>query len=124
MSAFGTLSTPVGVIGVVSDGAAITRVMWRSTPPEGVVVPPDPAADPLLAEALAQLTAYFDGTLRRFDVPIDLGEQTAATRAVLTALHETVGQGRRSPTAGSRRAAARRCRPGASDRSWALIPFR
>ena len=93
MSAFGTLSTPVGVIGVVSDGAAITRVMWRSTPPEGVVVPQAPAVDPLLAEALGQLTAYFDGTLRRFDVPIDLGEQTAATRAVLTALHETVGQG-------------------------------
>ncbi len=81
------------VIGVVSDGAAITRVMWRSTPPEGVVVPQDPAADPLLAEALAQITAYFDGTLRRFEVPIDLGEQTAATRAVLTALHETVWQG-------------------------------
>lgn len=93
MSAFGTLATPVGVIGVVSDGAAITRVAWRTTPPEGSITLPEPSADPLLAEALAQLAAYFDGTLRRFDVPVDLGVQTTATRAVLTALHETVGHG-------------------------------
>ncbi|MFK0242527.1 methylated-DNA--[protein]-cysteine S-methyltransferase [Microbacterium sp. NPDC090281] len=89
MSAFATLPTPVGVIGVVSDGVAITRVSWRSTPPEGAVV----ASDPLLTEALAQLTAYFDGTLQHFDLPVDLGDQTVATRAVLTALYETVAHG-------------------------------
>ncbi|WAA66853.1 methylated-DNA--[protein]-cysteine S-methyltransferase [Microbacterium oxydans] len=93
MSVFGTLATPVGVIGVVSDGTAITRVTWRSTPPEGSALSADPAGDPLLAEALAQLGAYFAGTLRRFDVPVDLGAQTVATRAVLTALWETVGHG-------------------------------
>lgn len=87
MSAFGTLATPVGVVGVVgvvSDGVAITRVMWRSAPPEGSALPAGPTADPLLAEALAQLAAYFAGTLRRFDVPVDLGVPTVATRAVLT----------------------------------------
>ena len=89
MSAFDTLTTPVGVIGVVSDGAAITRVSWRSTAPDGA----EPGADPLLSEALAQLTAYFAGGLRRFDVPVDLGAQTTATRAVLTALADTVGHG-------------------------------
>jgi len=93
MSAFATLTSPVGIIGVVSDGTAITRVSWRSTPPEGSAVAPDPADDPLLAEALAQLRAYFTGALRRFDLPVDLGAQTTATRAVLTALHETVGHG-------------------------------
>lgn len=93
MSAFATLATPVGVIGVVSDSVAITRVTWRSTPPEGSALPASPTADPLLAEALAQLAAYFAGELRRFDVPVDLGVQTVATRAVLTALHETVGHG-------------------------------
>ncbi|MCZ4299951.1 methylated-DNA--[protein]-cysteine S-methyltransferase [Microbacterium oxydans] len=93
MSAFGTLATPVGVIGVVSDGAAVTRVTWRTTPPGGGVVVPDTGSDPLLVEALAQLAAYFDGTLRRFDLPVDLGPQTEATRAVLTALHETVAHG-------------------------------
>ena len=94
MSAFGTLVTPVGVIGVVSDGAAITRVTWRSIPPEGSFVPSDVAADPLLVEALAQLRAYFDGALRIFDLPIDLGPQTPATHAVLTALHEQVDYGK------------------------------
>ncbi|MFJ6533966.1 methylated-DNA--[protein]-cysteine S-methyltransferase [Microbacterium sp. NPDC091662] len=93
MSAFGTLATPVGVVGVVSDGSSITRVTWRSTAPEGSAVPPDPASDPLLAEALAQLAAYFDGALRLFDLPVDLGDQTVATRAVLTSLHETVAHG-------------------------------
>jgi methylated-DNA-[protein]-cysteine S-methyltransferase len=92
MSAFGTLLTPVGIIGVVSDGHAITRVSWRSMPPEGSASASDPT-DPLLAEALAQLDAYFVGTLRRFDVPVDLGAQTAATGAVLAALHETVAHG-------------------------------
>jgi len=29
--------------------------------------------DPLLAEAAAQLEAYFEGKLRRFDLPLDLG---------------------------------------------------
>lgn len=93
MSAFGTLATPVGVVGVVGDGVAITRVTWRATPPEGSVVVSEPGDDPLLAEALAQLRAYFDGRLQHFDVPVDLGVQTAATRAVLVALHETVTHG-------------------------------
>jgi methylated-DNA-[protein]-cysteine S-methyltransferase len=30
------------------------------------------ASDPLLVEAVAQLGAYFDGKLRRFDLPLDL----------------------------------------------------
>ncbi len=89
MSSFGSLSTPVGVVGVVSDGSAITRVSWRSDAPDGV----SSEADALVDEALAQLRAYFDGRLRVFDVPIDLGDQTVATRAVLMALYETVGHG-------------------------------
>lgn len=89
MSSFGTLPTPVGVVGVLSDGVAITRVTWIRTPPAGA----DIAPDPLLSEALAQLDAYFDGRLARFDVPVDLGDQTVTTRAVLTALYETVGHG-------------------------------
>ena len=34
---------------------------------------PPPVSDPLLSEAVAQLEAYFDGKLRRFDLPLDLG---------------------------------------------------
>ena len=90
MPTFGTLPTPVGVIGVVSDRTAIVRVGWRAPAPADA----DPSPDPLLAEALAQLTAYFAGALTVFDLPIDLGVQTDATRAVLSALHETVGYGK------------------------------
>jgi methylated-DNA-[protein]-cysteine S-methyltransferase len=89
MPTFGTLETPVGVIGVVSDRTSITRLGWRAPAP----VDADPSPDPLLDEALAQLRAYFAGDLRVFDLPVDLGAQTAATQAVLTALHETVGYG-------------------------------
>jgi methylated-DNA-[protein]-cysteine S-methyltransferase len=90
MVAFATLATPVGVIGVVSDGVAITRVGWRAPAPADADLSPDP----LLAEALDQLRAYFDGVLTSFDLPVDLGVQTATTRSVLTALHETVAYGK------------------------------
>jgi methylated-DNA-[protein]-cysteine S-methyltransferase len=89
MPSFATLRTPVGVVGVVSSGHAITRVSWRSTAPVGA----DAAPDALLDEALAQLRAYVDGERRDFDLPIDLGVQTDATRAVLMALFETVAAG-------------------------------
>jgi methylated-DNA-[protein]-cysteine S-methyltransferase len=86
---FGTVDTPVGMLGVVSDRRAITRVTWRTTPPSDA----DAGRDALLDDALAELRAYFDGTLTRFSVPIDLGAQTEGTRAVLTALHTTVRHG-------------------------------
>ena len=89
MASFATLQTPIGVIGVVSSGSAITRVAWRSVAPTGA----DGAPDALLDEALTQLRDYFDGRRRDFDLPVDLGSQTEATGAVLTALHETVGAG-------------------------------
>lgn len=90
MVSFGTLHTPVGVIGVTSSGVAVTRVAWRSTPPEDAADP----ADDVLTEALRQLQAYFAGRLRHFDVPFDVGVQTDATRDVLTCLYDTVGFGR------------------------------
>ncbi|MGW8481997.1 methylated-DNA--[protein]-cysteine S-methyltransferase [Microbacterium sp. NPDC055903] len=87
MLSFGSLTTPVGTLGVRSDGASIVEVGWSIDGAE------DAGADPLIDEAIAQLTAYFDGALRRFALPVDLGRQTAATSAVLTALHEGVAHG-------------------------------
>lgn len=80
----GLLETPVGVIAVESDGTAVTRVFW----PRGDV--PERTPDALVRRALAQLGEYFAGGLHVFDVPFDLGAQTDATRAVLTALYDTV----------------------------------
>jgi len=85
MTFHGAISTPVGRVSVVSDGAAITRVFWQTD----ADATPD-LDDALLREALSQLDAYFAGRLTSFDLPVDLGRQTEATHAVLTALHETV----------------------------------
>ncbi len=56
------VETPVGRLGVHEDGGAITRLTWGA-----VAEGPE---TPLLAEALRQLQAYFDGTLARFDLPL------------------------------------------------------
>ncbi|MFE6995853.1 methylated-DNA--[protein]-cysteine S-methyltransferase [Microbacterium sp. NPDC057659] len=86
MTSFGLLESPVGVIGVESDGASITRVTWTTSIPAS-------GGDPLLSAALEQLDAYFAGELAAFDLPIGLGRQTSVTRAVLETLHDTVGHG-------------------------------
>lgn len=89
MTFHSAISTPVGRVSVVSDGAAITRVFWRTD----AAGPRADSDDPLLREALSQLDAYFTGRLTSFDLPVDLGRQTEATHAVLTALHDTVAFG-------------------------------
>ena len=89
MVSFGTVVSPVGTLGVTGDGEAITGVGWGLRRPMDAAA----AADPVLSEAIAQLTAYFAGTLRRFDVPFDLGEQADGSRAVLTTLYESVAYG-------------------------------
>ncbi|QAY59629.1 methylated-DNA--[protein]-cysteine S-methyltransferase [Microbacterium protaetiae] len=80
---FGMLSTPVGTLGVTGEGGAITRVEWVRDAREQDV-------DALVADALAQLEAYFAGERHRFDVPFDLGAQSEGARAVLMTLHDTV----------------------------------
>lgn len=86
------MPTPVGSITVTGNGRAIIRVAWRETAEAMECAPPaDPAlADPLLAEAVRQLRAYFDGELTSFDLPIALPDVSDSARAVLTALHRDV----------------------------------
>jgi len=49
--------------------------------------------DPVLAETVAQLRAYFDGRLGDFDLPVDFGPISDVAKAVLTTLSETVEAG-------------------------------
>ena len=58
------MDSPLGPISVTEAGGLITALHWRAGPA---------AETPLLAEALAQLAAYFDGRLTRFDLPLDFG---------------------------------------------------
>lgn len=57
-----SLSTPVGMLTLTSDGAAITAVDWRRSPRQD--------DRPELRAACAQLKAYFAGRLTEFDLPL------------------------------------------------------
>ncbi|WP_353114603.1 methylated-DNA--[protein]-cysteine S-methyltransferase [Microbacterium sp.] len=89
MDAFAVIDSPVGAVGLESDGRAVTRVFWPS--PARAALAADPG--PLLSAAADQLRAYFSGDLTSFDLPFDLGEQSEVTRAVLGALYDTVRHG-------------------------------
>ncbi len=57
------LETPVGPFWVEAEGAAVVRSGWGAA---------DPAPDnPTLAQALAELRAYFDGRATVFTVPLE-----------------------------------------------------
>jgi len=56
-----TLTTPFGPVSLRQADGHITALDWCADPG---------AASPLIAEALAQLAAYFDHRLTQFDLPI------------------------------------------------------
>ena len=66
------LDTPLGALTLISDGRALVRVVL---PDETRPVPDaGPAGgDPVLAAARAQLSSYFAGERRAFDLPLDPG---------------------------------------------------
>ena len=59
------MTTPVGGFGLIECGGAIVEAYWcdREKAP----------ATPLLTSAMEQLKAYFDGSLRQFDLPLAPG---------------------------------------------------
>ena len=88
---WGCLNTPVGQVSVACSDAGVARVSYG--PPSGPAPRQGALADVLLEAALEELAGYFRGHLKRFNVPVDLGSAQGARRAVLTALHKTVGFG-------------------------------
>lgn len=56
---------PFGPVALVEREGTLVGLEWR--------LPEKPGASPLLAEGLAQLAAYFEGRLHRFDLPMDRG---------------------------------------------------
>ena len=59
-----TVESPVGPLTITAEGGAITRVDFGAGGSRSA------GGNTLLAEAARQLTAYFDGSLRVFDLPI------------------------------------------------------
>ncbi len=73
-----TAPSPFGPLTVTERDGLITGVFWGGGGTEPT---------PVLAEALRQLAAYFGGTLKTFDLPIDPGEGFAARmRAAMRAI--------------------------------------
>jgi methylated-DNA-[protein]-cysteine S-methyltransferase len=71
------LSTPIGGLGVFTQGDAVSGVSFGAAPTELTGVP-----DGVLATALAELTGYFAGERVEFDVPTVLTRGSEFERAV------------------------------------------
>jgi methylated-DNA-[protein]-cysteine S-methyltransferase len=83
------LDTPVGRIVVIAEADSVRRLFWPAadTAPSAADVPaPEPGS--VLDRAVRELTEYFAGSRRDFDIPVDLGSLEPATRRVLLALQE------------------------------------
>ncbi len=61
--------TPIGRIGICEQDDAITHLYLPPQAPDDFPI----EETPLLKEANAQLTAYFDGVLKKFDLPLQPG---------------------------------------------------
>lgn len=65
------VETPIGRLRVVAEDGAITAIAWTHGKPANEKLPAAATDDPLLAKAVAEIQAYFAGTLQRFTIPID-----------------------------------------------------
>lgn len=67
MSSVLTMESPVGALRLVSDGAALTHVLFVDEPGNDLAGYAD---DPVLLEARRQLECYFAGEQQRFELPV------------------------------------------------------
>jgi methylated-DNA-[protein]-cysteine S-methyltransferase len=92
--AWATLDTPVGRLSVGCSPAGVRQARFGGPPRSASLAGAAPAAARELSEAaLAQLTGYFAGQRRRFDVPVDWSGMSRLQRQVLQLLFGTVGYG-------------------------------
>lgn len=85
---FGSLHSPVGVVGVVVGPAGLRRLGWQMTAGKASNAP-----DATVGLVLEQLRGYFAGERTAFDLPLDLPDLEPTTAAVLRCLYENVGYG-------------------------------
>jgi methylated-DNA-[protein]-cysteine S-methyltransferase len=92
--AWATLGTPVGRLSVGCGPAGVRQVRFGPPPRSASLARAVPAAARELSEAaLAQLTGYFSGQRRRFDVSVDWSGTSRLQQQVLGLLFDTVGYG-------------------------------
>ena len=78
-----SIPTPIGHLMIEEEGDAIVAISWPSPCPSPLAGEGRAAVSngsPLLAEAAAQLDAYFAGHLTRFDLPLALSGSPFETR--------------------------------------------
>jgi methylated-DNA-[protein]-cysteine S-methyltransferase len=84
---FRNVATPVGCLKLVASGDALAAVLWENDNPLrvrlGAMV--EDKLQPLLVETERQLTAYFEGRLKSFTVPLAFSG-TSFQRSVWAAL--------------------------------------
>ena len=85
-----TIDTPVGPVSLTCSDAGLARVSFRGSP---AATPSPGARSGLLSAACEQLTEYFAGQRRAFDLPIDWSAASGRQQQVLSVLFGTVGYG-------------------------------
>jgi len=82
-----TIASPVGELRLIASERGLVAILWEGDRPGRVPLGAMTAvaAHPVLDEAERQLNAYFAGTLRRFDLPLDF-RGTAFQKSVWAAL--------------------------------------
>lgn len=78
-----TMPSPAGEVLIVEDAGAIVRLEFKCAPPQGA----QRGENPLLQKACAQLSEYFAGRRRTFDLPVRM-QGTSFQMAVWQALCE------------------------------------
>jgi methylated-DNA-[protein]-cysteine S-methyltransferase len=70
---FKTAASPVGLLKLVANDAGLAAVLWQNDDPHRVRLGPmvEATAHPILIETGHQLAAYFEGSLKAFDIPLD-----------------------------------------------------
>lgn len=62
-------SSPIGNLLITSDGQVVISVCWATESPKAVI---STAKDTILQQTIAELSAYFEGKLKQFSVPVNL----------------------------------------------------
>ena len=72
-SFFSTYQSPVGLLEIQASDQGLQTILYKDQPdPTTQINHSDAESNPLIEECKQQLTAYFEGKLRQFDLPFTL----------------------------------------------------
>ncbi|WP_380875573.1 methylated-DNA--protein-cysteine methyltransferase [Sphingomonas sp. DBB INV C78] len=87
--AYKTVASPVGALKIIASSEGLAAILWENDDPKRVRLNPlvEDADHPILTQTEKQLSEYFRGTRRAFDLPLDFKGtdfQKSVWRALLT----------------------------------------